>query len=542
MTRPAPTQAGPLSRSDSLDVSAGLQHVYKIAPIGMCFVDRDLRFVRINDRLAFLNGKPAAEHIGRTVREMIPSLADHIEPIYRRVIETGEPALDFEARAETPNWRGVGLISYYPVKDDEGHVLGVSTFVQDITARKQAEMLHAGCSRSLELLATGAERAAVLEKLASSLEAIHGEDFHAVILLLEEGRPRHAAAPSLPEGFVRAIEGLSLDPESGSCTAALLRGEPLVVADMDTDPSWAECRDLVRSAGLRSCWSEPIVAADGQVLGAFALFHERPLQPTERQLDSLRKAAHVARIAVEHTAAIRDLRDSRAALGESRERLRSLAGRLMTAQEEERRHLARELHDDLTQRLAVLAMDVGKLEGRASPSLREDLRGIHAQLVRLSGDVHRVSRRLHPSILEDLGLSAAVESECQAFREREGIALDLSATSMPHTLSPSVALCAYRILQEGLRNIAKHARTRTASVSLHAEGGSLVLEIRDDGVGFDPGQRRSRPGMGLVSMEERADLLGGMLTVDAVPSRGTRLTVMLPLHRSSDSGHRAPLA
>ena len=118
---------------------AELEHLYRTAPVGLCFVDRDLRYLHINERMAAMNGKPASEHIGRTVQEVIPGVALEVANIYRRVIETGEPALDFEVSGTTPGWSGTALVSFYPLTLEDGAVQGVSTVVQDITERMQAE-------------------------------------------------------------------------------------------------------------------------------------------------------------------------------------------------------------------------------------------------------------------------------------------------------------------------------------------------------------------------------------------------------------------
>ncbi|MFQ5650390.1 MAG: sigma 54-interacting transcriptional regulator [bacterium] len=124
------------------DQLSELEHLYNSAPIGLCLMDTELRFVRINKRLAAINGKPVAEHMGKTLREVIPEIAVRLEPIYRRVIDSGEPALDFEVHGVTPSEPGVRrdwLVSYYPVKSDDGTVRGVSTVVQEITERKRTE-------------------------------------------------------------------------------------------------------------------------------------------------------------------------------------------------------------------------------------------------------------------------------------------------------------------------------------------------------------------------------------------------------------------
>lgn len=219
---------------------------------------------------------------------------------------------------------------------------------------------------------------------------------------------------------------------------------------------------------------------------------------------------------------------------EIEEALRQLAGRLINAQEEERRRLARELHDDLTQRLAVLAIEAGKLEqqflGAPEPVLGR-LRQMKEQIVKLSADVHVISRQLHPSILDDLGLVSAMESECASFAQREGITVKYDPQGVPAPLPRDVALCIYRVTQEALRNIAKHARTKEAYVTLAGTDDGILLSIRDQGAGFDPSQLRGRAGLGLASMEERVRLVQGGLFVKSEPRQGTVIEVRVPLPR-----------
>jgi PAS domain S-box-containing protein len=210
-----------------------------------------------------------------------------------------------------------------------------------------------------------------------------------------------------------------------------------------------------------------------------------------------------------------------------------LLRRLVHAQEEERRRIARELHDDLTQRLAVLAIDAGTIEHL--PGSPQDVgikaRRMHDQLVALSESVHSLSRQLHPSILDDLGLVDALRSECLSLEQRDGIAVKYHAQEIPTAFPRGVALCVYRVTQEALRNIARHARSPRASVRLVATERELVLHVRDWGVGFRPAAR-GRLGLGLESMRERARLIRARLTVRSRPGEGARVTLRVPLHRS----------
>jgi PAS domain S-box-containing protein len=209
-----------------------------------------------------------------------------------------------------------------------------------------------------------------------------------------------------------------------------------------------------------------------------------------------------------------------------------LRHRLVRAQEEEHRRIARELHDDLTQRLAVLAIEAGTLE--QVPSHCEDVaeraRGIREQLAALSESVHSLSRQLHPSILDDLGLVDALGSECLSLRERDSVTVKYHAQNVPLDLPRDVALCFYRVAQEALRNVARHAACPEASVRLVANEREMVLCVRDRGVGFDVGGM-GKTGIGLESIRERARLIQARLTVRSRPGKGTRVTLRVPLQR-----------
>ena len=222
----------------------------------------------------------------------------------------------------------------------------------------------------------------------------------------------------------------------------------------------------------------------------------------------LLQAAMIAWLLYEH----RHRRRSEAAAHE-------LGGRLITAHEEERARLARELHDDVTQRLAVLAIDAGR-EERKSPGIAggSPMRAMREGLVRLSEDVHALSYRLHPSILEDLGLTEALKSECERFSQTNSTQLETSVQDLPETLPHDVALCLFRIAQEGLRNIARHAGASQAEVRLQRLDGGLQLTVRDDGAGFDPAQHRTRPSLGHASMRQRVCCLTARSTSRAAPA------------------------
>jgi two-component system, chemotaxis family, CheB/CheR fusion protein len=214
----------------------------------------------------------------------------------------------------------------------------------------------------------------------------------------------------------------------------------------------------------------------------------------------------------------------------SSEELRNFGAGLLMAQENERRNLALQLHDDLGQRLALLELNVETLEkGDSSRTQwKEQLHSVHQQITLLSKSLRRIAYQLHPATLEHLGLAAAVESYVREFVEREEIQVLFRASNMPANMDPQTALCLYRIVQEGLRNIAQHAGAKSAEVSLWATDSKIHLKIKDSGSGSEVSASKSKKGLGLLSMMERARACGGVFKINARPGVGTEVLVAIP--------------
>jgi signal transduction histidine kinase len=224
-------------------------------------------------------------------------------------------------------------------------------------------------------------------------------------------------------------------------------------------------------------------------------------------------------------------RRAQARLAESMTQIQTLAGRLITAQEEERRRIARELHDDVGQRVASLAIGLSGLKRRlpdAEGAVRDELSQLQQQTLSLSKDLRNLSHELHPGALEHVGLIEALRGRCDAVSAEPGIPVRLDVDDGWADVSDDVARCLYRVAQEGLRNIVKHAHATRAQLSLARRDGQVVMRIHDDGRGFEPGAASERRGLGLVSMGERVRMLGGQLEVQASPNAGTILVVTLP--------------
>jgi signal transduction histidine kinase len=208
----------------------------------------------------------------------------------------------------------------------------------------------------------------------------------------------------------------------------------------------------------------------------------------------------------------------------------SLGRRLITAHEDERRLLARELHDDLSQRLARVAIDADFARSRrGSEEADEVLVRLHSELAEISKDVHGMSYRLHPSLVDDLGIVAALQSEVERLQRQVDMRIDGQINEVSGSLSPERALCVFRIAQEALQNAVKHAQARSIEIALEKSGKGLLLTVSDDGVGFDLAEVNDRFSLGLSSMRERAALVGGDLTVSSRPGSGTAVTLIVPI-------------
>ncbi len=295
-------------------------------------------------------------------------------------------------------------------------------------------------------------------------------------------------------------------------------------------------RDYCKQAGLKSNLTIPLKSM-GMVVGGLGFTTFR--QHREWSPELIHRLCLIGEIfthAIDRKRADAGLRLKEASLHQAHDELRQLASKLLTAQEEERRRVAREMHDDWTQRLAVLGISVAKLvkHPETSDSIRQPLHEMQDELVRLSEDVHALSRQLHPSILDDLGLVEALRSECSCVSRREGIAVDYVVSGRLEDLPVEIALCVYRIAQESLRNIAKHAAVNQAKVTLSVTPKQLVLKVEDDGIGFDLESMRSQPGLGLSSMTERVRLIQATLSIASAPGQGTTIEVCVPIARGHD--------
>jgi PAS domain S-box-containing protein len=216
----------------------------------------------------------------------------------------------------------------------------------------------------------------------------------------------------------------------------------------------------------------------------------------------------------------------------AQEALSSVSRKLVAVQEEERKRIARELHDDINQRLAMLSVELEQFKENLPDSpdaLSQQLTEIRERLTEVSSGVQSISHQLHSPQLEYLGLVAAMKSFCKEFSVRQAVEIDFKSDDIPRTLPPDISLCLFRVLQEALHNAAQHSKVRHFEVRLNYSANHIQLTVCDRGIGFDAEVVRKKGGLGLVSMCERVRLVNGMISVVSKPMAGTIIRVCVPL-------------
>ncbi|HMJ14341.1 MAG TPA: GAF domain-containing protein, partial [Polyangiaceae bacterium] len=398
----------------------------------------------------------------------------------------------------------------------------VGLVIEDVTVEARARQLQAAEQRILEMTASGVSLDATLEALVLAIEELAPPTIASILLLDAEGVHVHyGAAPHLPSTYNRAIDGRPIGPAAGSCgTAAFLR-KPVVVRDIENDPLWDDYRELALAHGLRACWSVPILSREQRVLGTFALYYRAPRSPEPEDLKLIERATHLARIAIQR----KELDDQ----------LRALSARMEAAREDERSSIAREIHDELGQALTALKMDLAWTARRLDTkeldraSILERLRGMAQMTDEMVDQVRRISSQLRPGVLDDLGLVAAIEWQAVEFERRTGTSCVVRADLGETRLGREVSTQLFRIFQEALTNVARHADAERVDVRLEAHDERLLLDVRDDGRGITEESASSHTALGLLGIRERARRVGGTATIGGAPGSGTVVSVELPI-------------
>jgi PAS domain S-box-containing protein len=460
---------------------------------------------------------------------VVPEDRERIQAAVGKAIETKAP-FGYPERIMRPDGSVRELETLgEPAFGTNGEFIGLIGTCRDVTDDRGRARLEAGISQTLEMIASGAPLSETLTKLVLVIEA-EADGMMASILILDDQQTkfRNGAAPSLPEAYNREVDGFGVGPAAGSCGTAVHLRQTVVVSDISTDPLWNDYRYVVEKYGLRACWSSPIFANDGRVLGTFALYYREPRNPTERQLDLIRRATHMAGIAIERK--------------QMEEQLQALPGRVERVREEERSGIAREIHDELGQVLTGLKMDVAWVgrrltspEGISPDELRERLDGMSELIDETINQVRRISAELRPGVLDHLGLLAACEWQAQEFQKRTGTRCAIESNLGDTHLGRDLSTAVFRIFQEALTNVARHAGATRVDVKLERTGDRLVLDVIDDGKGIKPNALKSPTSLGLLGLRERARGLGGDVMIGWHVPHGTRVSLRVPIAQNGGS-------
>ena len=412
--------------------------------------------------------------------------------------------------------------------------------VQDITARKRAETETAALKNALAAdlsvmtrlhefstrLLANTEVQPLLEEVLSAVIAIQNADFG----LLQLYNPEHSLEIVAQQGFQQDFLMYFADvhDETTACGRAMKQHRRVIIEDVERDAGFEPHRASAASAGFRAVQATPLFGRSGELLGAISTQFGTPHRPTEHEL-------RLTDLYAVHAAQIIERERNGAALLRYQQELRALTARLIDLQETQNRYLARELHDTFSQKLAVLGIEMAALAQGPPESfetISARLRRFTEQIGDLSKDIHQISRQLHPAILDDLGLEAALKNECLIFAKQHGITTEFDPAGIPRNIPDDVALCLYRVAQECLRNVARHANAASVRVTLRAGHNEIALEIVDNGDGFDPEKIKSKGRLGLISIDERCRLVNGKFSVHSEPGKGTRVNVRVALEES----------
>jgi len=460
----------------------------------------------------------------------LPEVLDTLRPVtVTRPCETVTP--------EGTETRYVKL-TMYPLKGQDEAVKGAVCLRRDVTAERQLES-HI-LTRHHQVMALSRISSAVSGlrhlddtlnvALDTVLEIIHGTI--GIIMLLDDRTQelRCQVQRGLTTG---TAEELRLQVGEGVAGGVAQTGEPALLKDISQDPRTARL-DLVSAEGLRGFVAVPL-RAKNKVVGVMTVASHLPGQFAREDMYLLDSIGNQLGVAIEQARLYERLNDAR-------DRYQSLLQHALTAQEEERKRIARELHDGTSQMLTGLALniqaalDVAEMNGIEDPMIEERLNKAHSLAVQTSMEVTKLINDLRPTLLDSLGLAPAIQRYAQTWLEPKGINTSLR-TQGHERLPQEVEVALFRITQEAVNNITKHSQARNVDIDLQCDGEKCVLRIQDDGKGFDVEQitkvDKTGRGVGLFGMKERVTLVGGSCSVESQPGRGTTIVSEVPYAGSS---------
>jgi len=484
----------------------------------------------------------AHEAIGHPITMIIPGdLLDEELDILRR-LRAGERIEQRETVRVTRSGRRINVsLTLSPLRDQSGRIIGGSKIARDITEARQA---RAALRQSEQRLAREVARAKTLQSISTRLisestpESLYAQLLEAAVELMGAD----AASVQMLAADQASLKLLAwknfhpgsatfwqrVDVGAGStCSKALSDNERVVVADVETSEFMAGTQDLdeYRRSGIRAVQSTPLRSRSGRPLGMISTHWQTPHDPTEEDFRFFDVLARQAADLIERTLAEETLR-------ESEEALSGLSQKLIEAHEEESTRIARELHDDINQRLALVSVRLGYMKespAESAADLEQGIGEVSQEISNIVADLRALSHDLHSPRLEFLGLTEAATGFCEELSNRHGVTIDVQCENIPIALPREVSLTLYRVMQEALQNVVKHSASRNATVTLNGHGDTVNLTVNDPGQGFDPSVAVGGPGLGLTSMKERLKIIGGQLSIHTQAGSGTTIQAVAPL-------------
>ena len=474
-------------------------------------------------------GYTEQEAIGQPITIIIPpDLHEEEHDILRR-LRAGERIEHYETVRVTKAGRRLEVaLTISPMRDATGRLIGCSKILRDITEIKQAE---AALQQSEGRLARERSHASTLQSISTRLisesnpDLLYAQILDAAMELMSSDAASlqmlaadHATLRLLASRHFHADSAVfwhEVTVGAGStCSKALSDNERVVVGDIEDCEFMSGTQDQqeYRRSGIRAVQSTPLRSRSGQPLGMLSTHWRTPHMPTEEEFRFFDVLSRQAADVIERTLAEHAIRE---------------------AHEEERARIARELHDDINQRLAMVTMRLGYLKQSPPASaadLNHEIGETLQEIVAIASDVQALSHDLHPPKLTLMGLAAATTAFCTELSNRRGVRIDVQIENIPTTLPQEIALCLYRVLQEALQNVVTHGESPLTHVSLKGHTDEITLTITDSGAGFDPHEAIRGSGLGLTSMRERLKAVGGRFSIESKPGRGTTMNAVVPLH------------
>jgi two-component system CheB/CheR fusion protein len=515
------------SRNQELNhLTDDLTNLLSSTTIPILMLDNDLRIRRITSVAESLLNVRGGD-IGRRIGEIRMRLSvDNLEPVVRKVLESST-AEEVELQDGEGRWH---VLRVRPYLTADHRIAGAVVVLIDIDQVRRAQLSASVAKEFAEAIVESVHTPLLVLTSELHIRSANGAFYEYFKLSRPVGKEKSSfprAEWKLPALQI-ALERLVLDH-----TPILDLEIEHQLAGPGTRTVMVNARPIQPEAENQILVSIEDITARKQAQEILREEQARLESSVESGMLELEKSAKSLQseslVRVKTQTA---LHESEANLLKSREELRALTGSLLTAQDEERRRVSRELHDDLSQKTAKLQFDVETLEQgvpRGSKDLRVRLLGLRDQIATLSNELREVAYRLHPSTLDHLGLAVALRGYCKEFSKREGLQVQFSARNVPADISIAIASCFYRVTQEALRNVVKHAGKAKVQVQLSGNRNELVLSIADDGIGFDHPLVRSKNSLGLVSIEERARLIDGEFSLKTKPGQGVLIKIRVPL-------------